>query len=57
MLKYGCESINRFNKEMRSKGMGIVLVDRHNLLGTILSAEERNPKEKNRKYLTEKISK
>lgn len=48
MLKHGYEFIERFYREMRTIGMGIVLVDAHNPIGTILSAKEGRPKERNR---------
>jgi hypothetical protein len=53
MIEWGYETVNRFNKEMKLKGVGIVLVDKHNIIGTILEAKEKKPKERNRKYLTQ----
>lgn len=38
-----------------SEGMGIILIDRTKVIGTILEAKEKSPIEENTKYLEEKI--
>jgi disulfide oxidoreductase YuzD len=57
LITWGYETVKDVYKFMKSKGVGIVLVDKHNPIGTILEAKEKKPKERNRKYLCQTIVK
>ncbi len=55
VLKHGYASMNRFEQEMRSKGMGILLANQHGVLGTILKAEPREISRNRRQHLVREL--
>jgi hypothetical protein len=48
-------NVTRFVQEMREKGMGVLLVNKHRILGTVIRSQERVIGEKTRRELTQKL--
>lgn len=56
VLKHGYAAMNKFVEEMESKGMGILIANRHKVLGTVLKAEETEIGRNRRQHLVRELN-